>query len=222
VAGLVVLVGALTGVGLSWISDSLFSTPAAARMALTPSTALSVSLWEVIHHHFGSGVQQAAASWESAATLAGFVIVALAGAALALRVRYATLTRYLGLALVVAALGGPAAWPWYLSWGFVLLAADRRAQNSAWLPLVLGISAFPVMAGGQVAISLPNAPEMVGIYALALLAATGGPLLRARLRPGALGGLALRPLPRPLVNSARLSHGSHRDPSSIAPSEAAS
>lgn len=220
VAGLVLVVGGLTGVGLSWISDSLFSTPAAARMALTPSTALSVSLWEVVHHHFGAGVQQAAASWESAATLAGFVVVAIAGAALALRVRYATLTRYLGLGLVVAALGGPAAWPWYLSWGLVLLAADRRAQNSPWLPLVLGVSAFPVMAGGQVAISLPHAPEMVGIYALALAAAVAGPWLRVRLRAATPERIVLPRLPRPGVSSARLSHASHRDSGSIAPSEA--
>ena len=39
----------------------------------------------------------------------------------------------LGVLLVLAAVFGPIAWPWYLAWGAILLAADRDAQRSIWL-----------------------------------------------------------------------------------------
>ena len=35
-----------------------------------------------------------------------------------------TMVRNLGIALIAVAVGGPAAWPWYLTWGLVLLAAS--------------------------------------------------------------------------------------------------
>jgi hypothetical protein len=180
VAAIALAAGAVAGVGVSWISGSVLSTPSTARMALTPSTAISVSLWEFTHR-FGTGVEQAAAGWEKAATLAAFVLVGLVALALCSRVRYPTLPRYLGLALIAAALGGPAAWPWYLTWGVVLLATDRRAQGQLWLPVILVLCAFPVMADGQVAIPLPDSLIMVGVYGLAVLAWALG--LRRQRRP---------------------------------------
>ncbi len=216
-AGTVVLAaGAITGVGLSWISGSLFSTPATARMALTPSTAISVSLWEITHR-FGAGVEQAAAAWENAATVIAFVLVGLIALALCRRVSYRTLPRYLGLVLIAAALGGPAAWPWYLSWGVVLLAADRSAQRQLWLPAVLVFCAFPVMADGQVAVPLPDSLIMVGVYGLVLLAWVLGPLLQRRLALPPLPGLHPR---RSRLRVSPIGHASG-EPSSIAASEAA-
>jgi alpha-1,6-mannosyltransferase len=195
VALVVVGAGLVTGVGLSWISSSLFSTPATARMALTPSTAVSVTLWEITHH-FGARVEQHAASWESAATLAAFVLVGLFAVWLCTRVRYATLPRCLGLALVVVALGGPAAWPWYLSWGIVLLAADRRAQRSLWLPAVAVAFALPVLADGQVAIPLPDAWGMVLLYAaVASLAALRPRLPKIRVGRPRVGVPSIRHAP---------------------------
>jgi hypothetical protein len=206
VAAVVVGAGLVTGVGLSWISGSLFSTPATARMALTPSTAASVTLWEITHH-FGARVEQHAASWESAATLAAFVLVALFAVWLCTRVRYATLPRCLGLALVAAALGGPAAWPWYLSWGIVLLAADRRAQRSLWLPAVAVAFALPVLADGQVAIPLPDAWGMVLLYAAVISLAA----LRPRLPKIRVA--------RPRVGIPSIRHAA-REPSSVVTSRA--
>lgn len=227
VAGVVLAAGALTGVGVSWISGSLFSTPATARMALTPSTAVSVSLWEITHH-FGAGVEQAAAVWENAATLLAFVLVGLVALALCRRVSFQTLARQLGLALLAAALGGPAAWPWYLSWGIVLLAADRRAQREMWLPVTLILCAFPVMAGGQVAIPLPDALVMVGLYAFAILVWVLAPRLQSRFTVGPVLGLASLAaggvkgrlqLSRPPVSAPPISHAPGES-STIAASEA--
>ena len=170
VAVVALMAGFVADVGTSWMSSSLVSTPATARIALTPSTAIAVTLWELTHH-FGAGVEQTAASWENAATTAAYVLVGLAAVILCLRVRFATLPRYLGFVLLIAALGGPAAWPWYLSWGLVLLAADRRAQTSWWLPVALIVTVLPVMAGGQVAVPLPDAWWVVLVYTGALLVA---------------------------------------------------
>jgi hypothetical protein len=210
VSSVVLAAGALPGVGLSWISGSLFSTPATARMALTPSTAVSVSLWELTHR-FGAGVEQAAAGWENAASVTSFVIVGLVALALCRRVSYGTLPRYLGLALIAAAVGGPAAWPWYLSWGVVLLAADGRAQRALWLPVALIICVFPVMAGGQVAIPLPDSLIMVGLYGLAVLVGVLGPRLPRHLQRLARG--------RPRVSVSAVRHASGES-SSITASEA--
>jgi hypothetical protein len=212
---------------LSWISGSLFSTPATARMALTPSTALSVSLWEITHR-FGAGVEQAAAGWENAATLIAFFLVGLVALALCRRVRYGTLPRYLGVALIAAALGGPAAWPWYLSWGVVLLAADRRAQRQFWLPAVLIFCAFPVMADGQVAVPLPDSLITVCVYALVVVAWVLGPRLQRRLALTSLPHLAATPAAgfrerlqprRPRVSVSPIGHASGES-SSVAASEA--
>ncbi len=197
--------GVLAGVGSSWISSSLLSTPATARMALTPATAVAVTLWELTHH-FGAGVEQHAATWENAATLSSFALVALVALFLSLRVRYATLPRYLGLVLIAAAIGGPAAWPWYLSWGIVLLAADRRTQSSLWLPVIVIASAFPVMAGGQVAVPLPDAWWTLVVYAGAAAVAVLGPrLLRRAGRSGQTpaGGTVPAPVSPPVPVAAR-------------------
>jgi hypothetical protein len=221
------LVGAVTGVGASWLSGGLFTTPATARMALTPSTAVSVSLWELTHH-FGAGVEQAAAGWENVATLAGFALVGAVAVALCLRVRYRTLVRCSGWALIAAALGGPAAWPWYLSWGVVLLAADARVQRSRWLPALLVVCALPVMAGGQVAIALPHALRVVAAYAAVLAIAALAPLLR-RLRasrtslvPGVGDAACVHAtvrMPRQHASAPSMAHVPPCDPSPIVSSE---
>jgi len=163
-ASVVFAVGLLAGVGASWISGSLLTTPQSVRMALTPATALGVTLAHALH---ALGVSVNARSLERTLVGLSFRVVALVALGLCLRVRYATLVRYLGVALLLAAIGGPVAWPWYLAWGAVVLAADPAIQRSAWLPIALLACAFFVMPGGQVATPLPQAPRMLTVYLLA-------------------------------------------------------
>ena len=118
--GVAAVVTILTGFGLGWISTSLFSTPARVRLAITPATDVS---WTLARLLGDIGVSVGFRGLESvlrAIALAGTVLV---GLALLARVRFETITRCLGLALLAFAVGGPALWPWYLSWGLVLLAA---------------------------------------------------------------------------------------------------
>jgi hypothetical protein len=110
----------------------------------------------------------------------------------------------------------------------VLLGADRLAQRSPWLPFVLVAGVAPVMAGGQVAIPLPDSLEMVAFYGLALAVALFGPAIGRRLRgselPSAAAALGsrLQPavrLPRPSVSVSPMANGSASESSSIAASK---
>lgn len=180
-AAILLATGQLAGVGVSWISTGLLSTPQAAHLAITPSTVLAVTIYAIGHGGAHAGVAYAAATLESALATIALVVGAGAAAWLAWRARAASMVRMLGLILVVAALCGPVAWPWYFSWGLVLLAADAVAQRSPWLPVVAVAGAFPIMAGGQVAIPLPHAPRIFVIYALAGLVAAF-PVVASRVR----------------------------------------
>lgn len=165
VCGSVVLVvGLLAGVGVSWISGSLFSTPETVRIALTPATAFGVALAHALH---GAGVSVDARGLEDRCVQVATWLVALVAVWLCVRVRYDRLVRYLAALLLLAAVGGPIAWPWYLLWGAVLLAADPVLQRSWWLAGALIAGVFFVMPGGQVATPLPQAPRVLELYLLA-------------------------------------------------------
>jgi hypothetical protein len=196
-AGVLVAVGVLAGVGLSWLSGSVFSNPEAVRMALTPSTALSVGVAHASHALLGVHVRWRAL--QSIAGPVGFALVGAFGVWVASRVRYERLVGLLGLLLLAAALGGPAAWPWYLCWGVALLAAAPRAQRSRWLAVAVVAASFPVMAGGQVAIALPDASRMLFVYAAAALVAVVA-FVRGRRARVALPHV---PVPHPPVRSPR-------------------
>jgi alpha-1,6-mannosyltransferase len=188
VAGVLLAAGALTGVGLSWVSGSLFSTPASIRLAITPATAIAVTIHELGHgvHH---GVEYAAAGLERAAADVAIALVLAFAAWLCLRAREDRLARMLGLMLIFAAIGGPVAWPWYLIWGVALLAADPVAQRSPWLAIAVVVPVFVVMAGGQVAVSLPHAYQVLLVDLAALAVAVAKPLSRrrrARMAPAQL------------------------------------
>ncbi len=178
-AGVLLGAGLLTGVGLSWISGSALSSSGSARTVLTPATDLAVSLADVLH---SAGIRASSSSLQAALVKLALALVALGGVWLCTRVTYERLARYLGALLLAAALGGPAAWPWYLCWGVTLLCADPVAQRSLWLPALLVAGVFGVMAGGQVVTPLPQAPQMLETYALAVALGVAVMLVRARAR----------------------------------------
>jgi hypothetical protein len=173
-AGVVFAVSLVSGLGLGWLSTSVFSTPSKVRLAITPATALGWSVAQI--------VPVGARGLESALAVAAFVLSAALALALLWRVRRETLVRYLGVVLVAVAVAGPAAWPWYLSWGLALLAACPGIQSSRWLVLVLAASALVVKANGILAFPLHTAPVFVVVYMA--LAVAG---FVSRRRPAAAG-----------------------------------
>lgn len=178
VAGAVIAaVAVATGLGTHWISTSVFSTPGKVRLAITPATALG---WTAAH----LGVPVGARGLEAALGVAAFVLTLLLGAALLWRARPHNLVRYLGIVLIAAALGGPAAWPWYLTWGLALLAACPEIQGSRALPIAVAASVLAVKADGVLAFPLHTAPAFVLVYAAAAWLLVRRPTLTIRrLRP---------------------------------------
>jgi hypothetical protein len=156
-----VLVTLAVCVGFDWVTTGVVSTPQKVRLAITPSTAVGYTIASVLHDF---GAYANARSIESAfAGVFGAVTVGL-GAWLLWRVRRATLVRDLGVFLVVAALGGPAAWPWYLIWGIVLLAAWPGVQRSVALAAAVTVPVFLVKPDGILLLHRAASPAVLGVY----------------------------------------------------------
>jgi hypothetical protein len=164
VLGVVTLVA---GVGVSWVTSTLFSAPARVKLAITPSSGLACTV----------------ASLTSSCTKAHIVTLqsifrGLFGALTILvvlellrRARPSNVARYAGLALIALAFGGPAAWPWYLVWGLALVAATATTRTAAWSLVIIVAGAFLVKPSGQLAVPLQSAPWVIAVYlAVAILA----------------------------------------------------
>ncbi len=181
VLGVVTLV---TGVGVDWLSTSLFSTPAKVRLAITPATGLGYTAASLLSD-VGVGVSHR--GLEGVLGVVGFAVVALTGAVMLCRVRIGRLVAWLGAFLLIAAAGGPAAWPWYFIWGLALIGALRAPQHSLALALAVAASVFVVKPNGILALSLQSAPAVVAGYLLIAAAVWWGRRRRrAALRPAAV------------------------------------
>ena len=101
-----------------------------------------------------------------------FAITAAIGLVLLYRTRFENLPRQLGLLLVGIAIGGPAAWPWYFTWGLALLACRPAVQRSFWIPLAIVVPAFIISPNGQLALTLSLSPYILVLY-LVLLSIAG-------------------------------------------------
>jgi hypothetical protein len=163
---MVVVLGVVTlasGVGVGWLSTSLFSTPAKVRLAITPATSVGYTvakLLGLVSIHVGSR------GLESAFGVVATVLSAAVGLWLLYRVRVSRLVAPLGACLLIAAAGGPAAWPWYFSWGLVLIAACALPQRSVAVALAVVVSAFLVKPSGILVLPLGSAPAVLAVYVL--------------------------------------------------------
>ena len=168
VAGVLLAAGAISGVGLHWISGGMLSTPGKVHLAITPATALGYSLASALH---SLGLSAGTRSLESGFSAVALALTVALGIVLCLRVRYERLPLYLGVLLVASVLGGPAAWPWYLTWGVALLAATVLTQRSRVIPAVIVVSVLVVRPDGIVALPIGRSPYVLAVYVLAGLAA---------------------------------------------------
>ena len=126
-AAVLAIVSLAAGVGAHWVSGKLLSTPGRVHLAITPSTAAGYSIASLLR---SLGIASVGFhSLESAFSSVAVALTAGLGAVLCWRVRYERLALYLGILLIAAVLGGPAAWPWYLTWG--VCAARRRPPGAA-------------------------------------------------------------------------------------------
>jgi hypothetical protein len=168
VVGVLGAVTIVTGVGVDWLSTSLFSTPAKVRLAITPATGLGYTVASLLSD---VGITTSHRGLEGALGVVGFALTAVAGLALLYRVRIGRLVPLLGAFLLIAAAGGPAAWPWYFIWGLALIAAVRPAQRSAALAVAIALSAFVVKPSGILALPVQSAPAVLVVYLTVAVAA---------------------------------------------------
>jgi hypothetical protein len=159
----------ITGLGLAWISTGLFNTPGRVRLSITPATALGYTIAHALHH---VSVPLDGKQFEATVGHVAFAITALVGLVLLYRTHFENLVRQFGLLLIAIAIGGPAAWPWYFTWGIAVLACWPAVQRSAWLPLAIVVPAFIIIPNGQLALTLGLSPYMLLLY-LALAALAG-------------------------------------------------
>ena len=130
------------------------------------------------------------AGLESALGVVAFGLSLAFGAVLLWRSRRETMVRNLGVTLIAVAVCGPAAWPWYLTWGLVLLAACPGIQQSRALALAVVASVLVVKADGILAFPLHTAPVFVVLYVAAAITAA----VVVSRRSTAVRATRLRPL----------------------------
>jgi hypothetical protein len=173
-AAVLAVVSAVSGLGLSWISSGVFSTPGKVHLAITPVTAAGWSAASLLHL---LGIGANARHIESAFGVVALALTALLGLELLRRARYANMVPALGALLLASVFAGPATWPWYLTWGLTLIACAAFAQRSRILPLAIVLAVFLVKPNGILAVSLHLAPIVLAAYAIAV-----GVAWRARRR----------------------------------------
>ena len=188
VALVIAAASVLTGFGLDWISASVFATPSHVRLAITPATALGWTAASVLHDF---GVPLSSRGFELTLSQITFALTAALVLVPLYRTRFENFVRLLGWTLLALALAGPAAWPWYFTWGLVLVAACPQTQSSWALAIAVAASVFVVKADGILALPIQTAPFVLIAYSLiaaALLYAS-----RRRRRVAGLHGRSVVP-----------------------------
>lgn len=180
VAALMVLIGLAANLGWDWLTG--LANPGTVVSWLDPVTAAGLA---AAHAAAAAGLGQHAAVLVAICRAAG---LALAGVlTLRLLVRSgrggpAAEVAALGWSLLLVALLGPVVWPWYETWGFVVLAAVAEGWA---LRLILGLSAVACFADLPSARSLAAPSPWITLIGWIVLAAAVAGYVLLRLLPSA-------------------------------------
>ena len=161
----VVLVGVtfLAGYGWAWLGPGALHVPTELHVLSTPSVSVGVLVFHILHP---AGIDLARSTVVTATQYVVGLGAVVGVVWLLATVRRHDVVRSLGLALLLIVVGSPTLWPWYLTWGLVLLAATS-AQRSRVLAAVAALSILVVGPSGS--------PRLLGwsyvVVSLACLAA---------------------------------------------------
>ncbi|MDA8278902.1 MAG: polyprenol phosphomannose-dependent alpha 1,6 mannosyltransferase MptB [Actinomycetota bacterium] len=162
---LMALLSMAAGLGWGWVGN--LATPGTVTSWLAPATGVGLLLTHVVH---AVGIHLAGHYVRSFTRVLGLFSAAVAGIWLLWNVdRFGTL-RAMGATLVLVVVLGPVVQPWYLSWGFVMLAPVASARLRPWLVGLSMATAFIGLPGGRQLIGeLPGHPATIAVALLALL-----------------------------------------------------
>jgi len=163
---LAVIVGMtlISGFGFTWLGPEAFHIPTKIRVLTTPTVSLGTFIYGVLHG-IGLPVPQSPTvtvvqdlCWAAALGVCLWLLINLR--------RFGVLVA-LGLALLIFTLGNPTLWPWYWTWGVVVLAATawQRSKILAFLSatamLLVGAGGTPMLTGGSYWVVVPVAAVVV-------------------------------------------------------------
>jgi alpha-1,6-mannosyltransferase len=151
-AATVVAVTLASGLGWKWLEPQNLRIPAELRIQATPTVSLGVAVSRVLAL---VRIHASQAGTVTAVQTIGGVVALAAALWLVVAFRRDTLVRTLAVVLAIVVLAGPTLWPWYLTWGLVLLAATR-SQRSKVLALT---GAFAMLLAGPV-----GTPQLDGYW----------------------------------------------------------
>ncbi|HZU61282.1 MAG TPA: polyprenol phosphomannose-dependent alpha 1,6 mannosyltransferase MptB [Solirubrobacteraceae bacterium] len=215
--GVFALVSLATGVGLSWVTSTLFSAPAKVHLAITPATGLAYTVFALLRD---VGVSSSFTAIQAGFRIAVGAIAVLVALELLRRARRGTMPLYLGWALVALAWGGPAAWPWYFVWGLALLAATPSSpRRLLWMMAFMIAGAVVVKPDGILVFPLQSGPYVMAFYAV--VAAVAWYAWRREARRPSAGGVDRPPAgydlseAEALGSPALVGRGHSREPSAL-------
>jgi hypothetical protein len=146
VPGAVVVAGTLVaGYGWAWLGPTALHVPTELHVLATPAVSLGVFFHSIVH---GIGIPISQSAMVSATQLVCGLLVVAGTLWLIVNAHRLDVVRAIGLALLLTAVGSPTLWPWYLTWGFTLLAATT-AQRSRMLVAAAGLAMLVVGPGGS-------------------------------------------------------------------------
>jgi alpha-1,6-mannosyltransferase len=136
--GLMAVIGAVSGLGWRWLSG--LSNPGTVVSWLDPATAVGL----LLGHAAGAlGAPGHSHALVQGARAAGLAVAAVVSLWLILRSDRVGELQALGWSLLVFVVLGPVVWPWYETWGFVVLAVVAEGWT---LRLLLALSAVACFA----------------------------------------------------------------------------
>jgi len=163
--GVMALLSVAAGLGWHWVLN--LATPGTVTSWLAPATGVGLLLTHIVH---AVGVPVAGHDIRSMTRVLGLLAAAVIGVWLLWNTDRFGMLRSMGATLVLVVVLGPVVQPWYLSWGFVVLAPVVSARLRPWLVGVSMATAFIGLPGGrQLIAELPGHPATLAVALLALL-----------------------------------------------------
>ncbi len=169
------------GLGWSWLGPAALHVPTELKVLITPLVSVGSFAGGLLH---ALGLPVTVADGISVAQDVGALAAVTGILWMVLHTRGRDAVRLCGLALVVLVVLSPTLWPWYLTWGIVVLAATSAQRSKAVAGvaalgmLVVGAGGTPLLNGGDYWVA---GPVLIGVAAWFVLSGTwrrtiGGPV----------------------------------------------